>query len=171
MHLAHKNLVYAGLLIAGGIALQYIEQLFGIIGILPGLKPGLANMVTIVALDLLGLRMALCITCLRCLLGALLFSGVSSVIYAVPGGLTACLVMYLLIRSNRFGMVGVSISGAFANNVCQTAVSAIILQNASILSYLWLIGPQSILFGIFTGLGAYFSGNVLKQHRKRGVEI
>ncbi len=171
MHSAHKNLIYAGLLIAGGIALQYIEQLFGIVGVLPGLKPGLANMVTILALDLLGIRMALCITCLRCLLGALLFSGVSSVLYAVPGGLTACLMMYLLMRSSRFGTVGISISGAFANNVCQTAISAVMLQNASVLSYLWLIGPQSLLFGVFTGLGAYFSGNVLKQHRKRGVEI
>lgn len=172
MHSANRKLVYAGMLIAVGLALQYIEHLLGLSGALPGLKPGLANMMTSLALELLGIRMALAITCIRSLLGALLFAGVSSVMYSVPGALGACLMMYLLMRSQRFGFVGVSVAGAFANNACQTTVSALVLQNASILSYLWLIGPQSILFGAFTGLGAYFCCKVLKQHEKtRGVEI
>lgn len=172
MHSANRKLVYAGLLTAVGLALQYAEHLLGLSGALPGLKPGLANMITILALELLGFRMALAITCIRSLLGALLFAGFSSAIYSVTGALGACAVMALLMRSRWLGFAGISVAGAFTNNVCQTAVSALVLQNAAIVSYLWLVGPQSILFGIFTGLGAYFCCKVLTQHGKtRSVEV
>lgn len=171
MHSVNRKLVYAGMLIAVGLALQYTEHLLGLSGALPGLKPGLANMITILALELLGIRMACAITCIRSLLGALLFAGFSSAMYSVPGALGACMVMYLLMQNRRFGFVGISVAGAFTNNACQTAVSALVLQNASIVSYLWLVGPQSVLFGTFTGLGAYFCSKVLIQHGKtRGVE-
>lgn len=164
MQSANRKTIYAGMLVALGLALQYAEHLMGVAGVLPGLKPGLANMVTILALEFLGFRMAAAVTCLRSVLGALLFAGVSSLMYSLPGTLGACTVMYLLMRGNKTGFVGISVSGAFTNNVCQTIVSALVLQNASVLSYLWLIGPQSALFGVFTGLGAYYCSKVLSRH-------
>lgn len=164
MQSANNKTIYAGMLAALGLALQYAEHLMGLAGVLPGMKPGLANMVTILALEFLGFRMAAAVTCMRSLLGALLFAGVSSLLYSLPGALGACAMMYLLMRSGKTGFVGISVAGAFTNNACQTIVSALVLQNVSVLSYLWMIGPQSALFGAFTGLGAYYCSKVLSSH-------
>ena len=76
MKLTTKQLTLCALLTAMALALSYLENLFPLsLAIpIPGVKLGLANIVTVFALYALGAGEALLILLARCLLGAL-FAG------------------------------------------------------------------------------------------------
>ena len=86
-----KKIALNGILISLALVLSYIESLFptGLIIPVPGIKLGLANIVTMFALFYLGFNSAFTITVLRCLLAALLFGGFSSMLYSLSGALLA----------------------------------------------------------------------------------
>lgn len=65
---------------------------------LPGVKLGLANIVTVFALYQLGPLPALCILAARCLLGSLFAGNASALLFSLLGGTLAMLVMLALSR-------------------------------------------------------------------------
>lgn len=74
MKISTKQLTLCAVLAALALALSYIEGFFSLTLLipLPGVKLGLANIVTVFALYTLGSPMALCILFVRCTLGAVM---------------------------------------------------------------------------------------------------
>lgn len=141
-----KTAVY-GLLVALAFIFSYIESLIPIpIGI-PGIKLGLANGVTLVALYLLRPADAFAIGCLRIVLAGLTFGSPVSMLYSLCGGLLSLGVMWLCRRSNRFSVVGVSIAGGVAHNIGQIALAAVLLATPAVAWYT----PVLLLTGTLTG--------------------
>ena len=58
---------------------------------------------------------------------------------------------------------GCGIIGAWSNNIAQTAVGAFVMSNIHILSYIWVLGPVSVVTGAFTGLLAEYIGRKIKN--------
>lgn len=139
-----------GLLIAAAFALSWLEFILPISLPVPGFKLGLANTVTLFALYKLGAKPALAILIGRCALSALLFGGVTQLLFSLMGGLFAYAVMLFIKRFRCFSPYGVSIAGASAHNIGQTTAAVLLMGTPSLYSYLLFLLPAGIVTGFLT---------------------
>ena len=154
MKLTTKQLTLCAVLTAMALALSYLENGFPLsLAIpLPGIKLGLANIVTVFALYALGAGQALLILLARCVLGAIFAGNVNAMIFSVMGGVTAMLVMIGLSRVKKLSIYGVSVGGAAAHNCGQVAAAILTLGNTAPLYYLPILLGVSLFTGALTGL-------------------
>ena len=156
MKLTTKQLTLCAVLTAMALALSYLENRFPLaLAIpIPGVKLGLANIVTVFALYALGPAQALMILTARCLLGAMFAGNANALLFSLLGGFAAMLAMILLVRLERFSVYGVSIGGAAAHNCGQMAAAVLTLGSAAPLYYLPVLLAVSLAAGALTGLVA-----------------
>ena len=149
-----RELTLCAVLTAMALALSYVESFFPLsLAIpLPGIKLGLANIVTLFALYALGPGQAFMILLARCLLGAVFAGNMSALIFSVLGGVTAMAVMILLSRCGRLSVYGVSVGGAAAHSCGQVAAAVLTLGNTAPLYYLPVLLGVSLFTGALTGL-------------------
>lgn len=144
-----RRLTRCAVLTALALALSAAEGLapLTVLFPLPGLRLGLANLVTVYALCRLSRREALLILAARCLLGALLGGNLTALAFSMTGGLLALGVMALLLRLGGFSLFGVSIAGAAAHNTGQILAAMAVLGSQAPLVYL----PPLLLCSLVTG--------------------
>lgn len=154
MKLTTKQLTLCALLTAMALGLSYLENLFPItLAIpIPGVKLGLANIVTLFALYALGSVQAMAILFCRCILGAVFAGNMNALFFSLFGGFTAMVVMILLSKCRRLSIYGVSIGGAAGHNCGQIAAAMVTLGNAAPLYYLPFLLVVSLFTGGVTGL-------------------
>ena len=154
MKLTTKQLTFCAVLTALALALSYLENFFplSLAVPLPGIKLGLANIVTVFSLYALGPAQALLILLARCLLGAVFAGNMNALIFSVLGGTAAMAVMTALSRLRKLSVYGVSIGGAAAHNCGQVAAAVLTLGNTAPLFYLPALLGVSIFTGALTGL-------------------
>lgn len=135
------------------LGLSYLENFFPLSAAipLPGVKLGLANIVTLFALYALGPGQALLILLARCLLGAMFAGNASALLFSLLGGLSALVVMALLSRSRRLSVYGVSTGGAAAHNCGQILAAMLTLGGTGPLYYLPVLLGVSLFTGGLTG--------------------
>lgn len=151
-----QKLTRCGVLTAVALALSVAEGLvpLTILFPLPGLRLGLANLVTVYALVVLGKGEALSILLCRCLLGALLGGNLSSLAFSLTGGLLAFAVEALLLYVRPLSLFGVCIAGAAGHNTGQIFASVAVMKTSATLVYLPPLLLASLLTGAFTGWAA-----------------
>ncbi|MDE7319915.1 MAG: Gx transporter family protein [Lachnospiraceae bacterium] len=137
-----------GLLTSLALIVSYIELLIPIPVGIPGVKPGLANMVTVWALYALGPLEALAVNGMRILLAGFLFGSLSMILYSLAGAALSFLCMYMAKKSGLFSVTGVSIIGGVAHNMGQLLVAICVLETGSLLYY----GPVLLAAGMITGM-------------------
>lgn len=148
-----QRLARAALLTALALGLSWMERFIPLqlLVPLPGIKLGLANLVTLFALYFLGGRMALAILCVRCLLGSLFGGGVTAFCFSITGGLLALAVMAAARRLPVLSVYGVSILGAAAHHVGQILVAVALLHSGYVVAYLPFLLLVAIATGFLTG--------------------
>ena len=151
-----KNLALCAVLTALALGLSTLENLFpvSLVVPLPGVKLGLANIVTVFALYVLGPAQAVLILLARCLLGAVFAGNMNALLFSLMGGFASMGVMILLSRLRGLSVYGVSIGGAAAHNCGQIAAAVLSLGNTAPLYYLPILLGVSLLTGALTGLMA-----------------
>ena len=149
-----------GVLIALAMVLSYIESLIPISFAVPGIKLGLANIVTIIALIKLGFKPAIIISIGRVLLSGLLFGNPATIMYSMAGALLSILVMFVIRKLKLLSITGTSVCGAIAHNVGQLTVAAIVIENTKIFYYLAILSVSGIIAGIFIGI---LAGIIIKN--------
>lgn len=156
MKLTTKQLTLCAVLTAMALALSYLENFFPLsLAIpIPGIKLGLANIVTVFALYALGPGQALLILLARCFLGAVFAGNMNALIFSLLGGVTAMLVMIGLSRLRKLSVYGVSVGGAAAHNCGQVAAACLTLGSGAPLYYLPVLLGASLLTGAVTGVAA-----------------
>lgn len=142
-----KKIAYLGMLTALAFVFSYIEFLLPLNFGVPGIKPGLANLVVIVALYMLNVRTACALSFVRILLTGLTFGNPASMIYSLVGGMLSLVVMILAKRCNLFSVTGVSVLGGVFHNIGQIVVAILVVETKSLLYYL----PVLIISGTVTG--------------------
>ena len=167
MNTKAKKTAYYALCIALAFVFSYLESLIPLnIGV-PGIKLGLANLVVVTALYVMGERDAFIISMIRILLCGLTFGGVFSLVYSFAGGILSFAVMLLAKRSKRLSVLGVSVLGAAVHNVGQIAAAAAVMENAGVFYYL----PVLLLSGAVTGaLIGILSGTVISRIEKLRID-
>ena len=159
MNLTTKQLSLCAVLAALALALSWTENFLPLsLAIpIPGIKLGLANIVTVFALYALGPGQALLILVSRCLLGAAFAGNVNALLYSLMGGVSAMLVMILLYRRRSLSVYGVSVDGAAAHNCGQVAAAVLTLGNTAPVHYL----PVLLIVSVFTGALMGFASGLL----------
>ena len=159
---AQKVALY-GVLIALAMVLSYVEMLIPLPVGIPGVKPGLANLVVFLALYTMTAREALLISMVRILLVSITFGNGSAFLYSMAGGILSFLVMWIFQKKDFLLPAGVSIAGGIAHNVGQLLMAAVILENGAVFTYF----PVLLAAGCITGGIIGFLG---EQIRKRIIK-
>lgn len=141
-----------GMMIALAFLLSYVETLIPISLGVPGVKLGLANLVTIVALYVIGVKGAVIISLVRILLVSLTFGNMFSMFYSLGGGILSLVLMAPAKSKRLFSQTGVSIIGGVGHNIGQLAVAAFVVENAAVFYYLPFLLAAGTVAGALIGL-------------------
>ena len=149
-----------GVFIALAMVLSYLESLVPISFAIPGIKLGLANIVTIIALVKLGLKPALIISVGRVILSGLLFGNPATIMYSMAGALLSIAVMFIVRKLKLLAITGTSVCGAVAHNLGQLIIAAIVIENTKIFYYMAVLSVSGIIAGVLIGL---LAGIIIKN--------
>ena len=160
-----KKIATVGVFAALAMIFSYIEAIIPVnIGV-PGVKLGLANLVTVVALYKFGVKEAAFISFVRIVIVGLLFGNAMSLVYSLSGGVLSFCGMIILKRFKGFSEIGVSVFGGVLHNIGQLAAAALMLQTAGILSYLPVLLIAGAATGFIIGILALSVNKILKVNK------
>ena len=162
-----KKITYCSILAAGGMILSWIEHLIPFDFGIPGIKLGLANIATLIALYLYGTSYAFAVSVVRIVLSCLLFSGVIPMAYSLVGGLLSLFGMALLKRIDKFSLIGVSVIGGVLHNIGQIFVAWIVFSTKQIFLYLPVLIVTGTLTGVLIGAVAQIVVNRLNYNSNK----
>ena len=150
-----KRIVQGAVLVALALALSYSERFIPLQLLipLPGVKLGLANVVTLIALYQLGTKQAFTILVLRCVLGSLFGGGITGLWFSLAGGILAMAVMALCRNVPFLSIYGVSVLGAAAHNIGQILVAMVLMRSPYVVLYLAYLLGVAVCTGLATGAG------------------
>lgn len=147
-----KKTANMGMLVALAFIFSYIESLIPISVGIPGIKLGLANMVVIVTLYLMGAGQAFMLSLVRIVLTGFTFGNLAMMMYSLAGGMLSMLVMVIARKTKLFSVTGVSVLGAVFHNVGQIIMAALVVENSSLFYYLPVLLVSGVVFGIIIGV-------------------
>ena len=119
---------------------------------IPGIKLGLANMVTIVVMYRLRIADAWIVSLVRVVLSSLLFGNMTVMVYSMAGAVLSLLVMTLCRKKDLFGLLGTSIQGGVSHNAGQIAMAALLMKSGNIMLYMSVLCISGTIAGVCIGL-------------------
>ena len=155
-----RKITLLGLLSAIALTIFMVEAQIPPIVPLPGVKLGLANIVTVFTVFTLGKKEGAAVLFVRIFLGAVFAGNFSTILYSAAGGGCAIGITILLrrlLRDNQLWVAGCL--GAVAHSVGQMAMAIAITATPALAVYLPVMIAISIVTGLFTGLCAQFLVN------------
>lgn len=153
-----KKLTSLALLTALALIIFSVEIMLPPLVPIPGIKLGLANIITLVVLSKYSVKDAALVLLVRILLATFFFGQALSMLYSLAGGFCCLLAMYLsnkLLSGHYLFLT--SIVGAIFHNLGQLLVAFLITQVAGVLVYLPFLMLAGVITGLFTGLCAHFA--------------
>lgn len=130
---------------------------------LPGVKLGLANIVTLYAVFMYGAGDAFSILLCRIVLGSIFGGQMMSFLYSLCGGMLCYFVTLLLHKIMSQKQIWIcGVLGAVAHNIGQITAAIIVTGTVSVLSYLPLLMISGIVSGAFTGFCTQFAVSRMK---------
>lgn len=152
-----RRLTRLALLTAIALTIFMVEAQIPVPIAIPGIKLGLANIVTVYAMFLLGPGDALLILSARVFLGAVFSGQMMTLLYSAGGGLLSWLALVVLSKVLTKDQIWLcSPVAALFHNVGQLLVAAAVLKSWAVLVYLPYLLIAGAAAGAFTGLGAQF---------------
>jgi heptaprenyl diphosphate synthase len=151
------KLAKLSLLISIGLVLFVIESFIPLP--VPFMKLGIANIVSIIALYIYGIKDSLIVTIFRIIIGSLIVGMFFNPLFfvAIGSGIMAVLVMGFvkLLFKDVFSPIGVSIGGAFAYNITQLLIYYFLiikkLEIFNLIPFFFFLSP---ITGFLTGFVA-----------------
>lgn len=161
-----KKLTRLALLSAIALTIFMVEAQIPALVPIPGVKLGLANIVTVFTVFALGSREGCAVLAARVFLGAVFAGNFSTILYSAAGGICAIGITILLkkvLTKNQLWVAGCL--GAIAHSVGQMGMAVTLTATPGLAIYLPVMTAISIVTGLFTGLCAQFlinRGNIWK---------
>lgn len=158
-----KTMASYGMLIALAFILSYIESIIPIPVPIPGIKIGLANLVVIIALFMMGPKQAFVLSMVRIVLVGFTFGSLSTMMFSLAGGILSWLLMVTARKWKGFSMTGVSILGGIGHNTGQILVAMWVVNNSILMYYL----PFLLISGLVTGAAIGMTGAAITTNIKK----
>ena len=131
---------------------------------IPGIKLGLANIITLVVFKKYGFRDAALVLIVRILLSALLFGSLYSMLYSLTGGALCLAMEYVIDRFLKGKAIYVTgIFGAIFHNAGQVLVAFLITSLPQVWIYIPYLLVAAIITGFITGMAAHFTLKLLNR--------
>ena len=137
---------------------------------IPGVKPGLANIVTIICLIQYGWRIAAWVAILRVLVGSILIGTFLSptFVMSLSGAIASVIILGLASRlpGHGFGPLGYSLLAAMAHMTAQFMTAyTLFIPHQGLFHLLPILMTVAVIFGISSGIIANHMINRIKQVR------
>ena len=155
MKLTTRKLTRMALLTAIALTIFMVEAQIPALVPVPGVKLGLANIVTVFAVYIMGSKEGALILAARIFLGAVFAGNFSTIFYSAAGGACAILVtigLKRILTQSQLWVAGAL--GAVAHAVGQMAMAIAITATPGLIVYLPVLIVTSIITGLFTGFCA-----------------
>lgn len=159
-----KKLALMAVLTAIALTIFMIEAQIPAPVPIPGVKLGLANIITLTTMLILGRKEAGAVLTVRVIMGAVFAGSPASLLYSAMGGLFAYLVMCLLV-----GIVpekrlwALSALSAVAHNMGQLLACVLVVKTPGVFVYAPALIVSGIITGAFTGWGAMYLVRALRK--------
>ncbi|MFC3750177.1 Gx transporter family protein [Paenibacillus sp. GCM10012306] len=154
---ALKRTVIIAIFAAVAVVLSLVEAQIPLsgMGLVPGAKLGLANIMILTCIFFLRGRDAFLLVVLKTLLTAFILGTFSSLLFSLFGSLFSFVVMFLLmlIGGKQLSLIGISIAGGVAHNIGQLLAASMVFASLSIFYYL----PMLLITGVVTGVAVGFA--------------
>lgn len=150
-----RKLALMGLLCAIALTIFMLEAQIPALVPVPGVKLGLANIVTVFAVFVLGAREGTMILAARVFLGAVFAGNFGTIFYSAAGGACAIVTTIALRRvltTRQLWVAGAL--GSVAHCIGQMAMAVLLTATPGLLVYLPAMVACGIVTGVFTGLCA-----------------
>ena len=162
-----KKIANMAMLVAVAMIFSYVESLIPINVGVPGMKLGIANLVTVTGLYFLAVPEMMAVVAMRVLLTGFLFGNGMSIIYSLAGGLLSVLVMAGMKKLKGFSIIGISMAGGIAHNIGQLAVATLAVESLKLVYYLPALLAAGAVTGFLIGL---VSGKLLPVVKREAVK-
>lgn len=160
-----KKLTLLSLFTTLSLAIYAAESAIPPLVPLPGIKLGLANIITLILLGHFSRRDALLVLTARIALSSLLFGQALSLLYSLAGGFFSLAVMALVMKLlNKKYVFLAGAMGGLAHNAAQLLTALAVTSTPGVLAYLPFLVLSGVITGLFTGLCAQFAGRYLIPH-------
>ena len=159
-----KKLCFMAVLTAIALTIFMIENQLPSPVPIPGIKLGLANIITLTAMAILGRKEAGAILAARIIMGAIFAGSPSTFIYSAAGGILAYIVMCVtigLFKENQLWIV--SAFAAIAHNAGQLGACVLIVKTPGIFAYAPILAASGVITGVFTGFAAIYLIRAVKK--------
>ena len=151
-----RRLAELSVLVSAALIMFIIEMQLPPVVPVPGIKLGLANIITVYAVYCYSPKEAALVFFARVLLGSLFSGNLISLIFSVSGGVLCLLGMIALKHfTGRDMMIPASIIGAVLHNIGQTAAAVFVMKTTAVIAYLPYLLFAGCIAGAFTGACAY----------------
>lgn len=161
-----KKVALYGILTSLALIFGYIESLFSLSFIAPGVKLGLANSIALILLCFKDFKGALAVNITRILLSALLFSNLFSLVFSLTAGLISVVMMRLLSGIKSVSVIGFSISGAAVHNLVQLTVASLLFGRA-----VWYYLPFLLVSALLSGGIIGILSSIIFKKIKTNIKI
>lgn len=158
-----RRITALSMLIAIGSVLYLLESLIPFPLPVPGGRWGFSNLVLIIALAGMPLGDIFVLSIGKSLVGGLLTGRLATpgFLMGITGSLSSGAVMWLLNRTERFGLVGISLAGASASNLTQLLVAYALIVKSMEIVFLY---PYMLVMGSISALiNAYIAFEVIRR--------
>lgn len=157
MTLNLRKTIFLAMMTSIAIVLSVVESMISsTLFLIPGVKLGLSNIVTIVILYRYSWKEASVVVVIRILLAALISPVATLVSFALSssGGIVALLTMVFIQKTKIFSILGVSVAGSLMHMVGQLLLAMVLLDTPTLIYYLPYMLLLSVPTGIVTGLAS-----------------
>ena len=148
-----RKVALLGVLTSVALVLSYLEVMLPPISTaVPGIKMGLPNIIIIFVLYKFGLKEAVTVSLIRVFIVALLFGNVMTLAYSVAGAVLSLLLMTLMLKTDLFSAIGVSIVGGISHNLGQILVAIFLFDTIQIGYYMIVLSITGTIAGVVIGI-------------------
>lgn len=160
-----KKLTVLGMYTAIALSLHMAEAALPPLAPVPGIKPGLANIITLLLIVRFSSSDAFLVLTVRIIIASVFGGQAVSFIYSACGGVMCLIVMSAANRLlNGKYIYLTSILGSIAHNTGQILAAFYILGLSGIFAYTPYLIISGIIMGLFTGLICHFTVKKLPKN-------
>lgn len=153
-----RRIALLSALLAISLVLAVVENMLGALIPLPipGVKLGLANIISMFILTYFSVPAALTVGLLRTFLASLFSGGLGIFLYSAPGALLSILAMAAAMRGIKaLSLVGISMIGACLHNISQVCVAVLLTGEVNLFYYAFVLIAVGAVSGTITGIVAH----------------
>lgn len=159
-----KRMVLTAILLGLAMIIFIAEAQLPPIVPVPGIKLGLANVINLIALYLLGRKETFIILVLRIILSSIFVGNGAMFLYSLSGGLVCFLFMSVMsLFMKESSMWVVSVFGAAGHNIGQIAAACILMKTPQLIRYLPILMISAVVTGCLTGITANITMKYLRK--------